>query len=202
MLISAVKRIIDAKRRANLLTSGLSLNQERMQYFPSHEKLALKAAAGAVEIRGNKKLLPIKEGVQIACYAVLQTNDIDPGSRFFNILSQAIENDMDFGFIDSEITDEQVDKFADMTKDAEIVIFAFFYRARAYKGSISISDELKSKLKKLADGKKEISLLFGNPYLSGEIESDTIINLFSDSLSSIAASVLTLSGKKVDFGVL
>lgn len=201
-LIISVKRIIDAKRKANLFTSGMVLNQEKMQYFPSHEKLALKAATGAVSINGNKELLPIKEDSQIACYAVLQTQDIDQASRFFNILSQAIENDMDFGYIDSEIKSEQINEFAEMTKDADVVIFAYFYRARAYQGSITIDEELKSKLRTLSMGKKVISLLFGNPYLEKEIESNANITLYSDSVASLAASVLALSGKKIEFDAL
>jgi len=196
-LENSVRLLIEAKRWCGLLSRIPVIDLEKTIYHPSHEKLALQAAIKSLRTSG-RNLLPIDSEQNFVGFAVVQTDDIEPGAKFFNILSQATNNDCDFGFIDSDITDEDIEILQTGIIDAELIIFAYFFRARAYTGSISLDEEFKRKLYKLVGNRPVISLLFGNPYLINELKSDVFISAFSDSLPSLAAAVLELTGKKVE----
>lgn len=183
---------------------GLFLNQYPAQanegIIIKNEKMALSAALSAVKSDGDKTILPLRDDLTIAGFAFVQ-GDLEAPSQFFKYLSQAIENDCDLGFVDDTITEAQSDDLLEQIYDADIVLFAFFYKGIAYSGSSGISDKLRKVAKKLAREKKTISLYFGNPYLFEENISDLNMYFFSDSLPSLAASVMMLSGRKEEADV-
>ncbi len=183
---------------------GLFLNQYPAQanegLIMKNEKLALHAALSAVKTEGDKTILPLREDLTIAGFAFVK-DTIDAPAQFFKYLSQALDNDCDFGFIDDSITEEQSDDFLDQIYNADIVIFAYFFKGVAYSGSAGIPEKLKKTAKKLAREKKTISLFFGNPNLFESSISDLDLYFFSDSLPSLAASVMLLSGRKEEADV-
>jgi beta-N-acetylhexosaminidase len=198
-LENSAKMIIKEKKWC-----GLFLNQYPMQvnegFLIKSEKIALTASLNAVKTEGDKTILPLREDLTVAGFAFVQ-NDIDGASQFFKYLSQAIDNDCDFGFIDDKITEKQSDELLDQIYDADLLLFAFFYKGIAYNGSSQISDKLKKVAKKLAREKKTISLFFGNPNIFDGNISDLNMYFYSDSLPSLAAAVMLLSGRKEDTDV-
>lgn len=194
-LEESVARIFEQKQWLGLFNDNLPKAEKVPdEICVNHEKLALYAAQQALEIHGDKSLVPIPENVQIAGFALLQNEEMQNPVSFFRILQQALENDLDFGFISKDIEQDDLLALKDGIKDAEIIIFAYFYRARAYHGSVTIEEELKTAIGELAKGKKVISILFGNPYLIDEIVSDTTLITYTDTLPGIAASIMELSG--------
>ncbi len=197
-LINSVKLIIDAKRWCGLMSSSPPELKEKMNYFPTHEKLALKAGVQALRTSGTD-ILPIGRNQIFAGFAIMQNEDVEPGAKFFSILSQAVDNDCDFGFIDKDLSDEDIDMLKTGIADADLIILAYFFRARAYKGSIGLDDDFKKKISRLVGNRPIVSVLFGNPYLIDELKSDAFVLAYSDSLPSIAAAVLEITGKVIDF---
>jgi beta-N-acetylhexosaminidase len=194
---NSIKKIIKEKEWCGLFEKKPKI--EKISFSSEkHEKLALKAANAALTIEGDKSLIPIKEKVIIAGFAVIQDDDIDSASMFFRILAQALDNDCDFAYIDEDISTEQLQTMKDGVKDADIIIFALFYKAKAYKGNAGVSSNLRDILNELSAGKKSVIVLFGNPYIKDEILADTFILTYSDSLPSIAASIVTLSGRQLN----
>ncbi len=205
----------DAELKAHLAASaglimkekkwcGLFLNpypvQKSEEFYIKHDKIALTAAMNGVKAEGDKTILPLRDDLTLAGFAFVQDN-IDAPAQFFKYLSQAVENDCDFGFIDETITEEQADDFLDQVYDADILIFCFFFKGVAYKGSAQLSDKLKKVARKLSREKKTISLFFGNPHIFDTNISDLNLYFFSDTLPSLAASVMMLSGRRDDSDV-
>lgn len=170
--------------------------------FPEHEKLALNAAWNSISISGLTDLLPIEEEANIAGFAFCQGDDIQPGINFFNMLAQAIQNECDFGFIDEQITFEEINSLKSRISDAKLLLFAVFYRSRAYKGSVGLPEKLNDAVNILSDGRPRIIILFGSPYISESLKPDCLIKAYSDSLPSIAAVVMKLSGRELNADII
>ncbi len=161
-------------------------------------KYALKAALETLEIKGDKSLIPVKNNQQIAGFAFLQNGNVNSATLFFQYLAQAIENDCDFGFVNKNISDSDVLAFKQGIKFAEIIILAFYFKPTPYE-SFKIPDRIIEVARKLSIGKKIILINFGNPYANIDITADLTIKTFSDSMPSMAATVIKLSGKEYNF---
>lgn len=195
IIMENIKKINGIKKRVSNNSSELGLEDK----FIQHEKIALSIAQSALELNVKKMIIPIEEDKQIAAFAILQNeNDFGQASMFYNLLSSALENNMDFGFIDENLKDEDLSGMVEGTKDADIFIFVFFFKSRAWQSEIGVSDKISRIIHKLTMGKDVINIFAGNPYLASSFESDISIKTFSDSLASLASSVLALSGRKLD----
>lgn len=191
----SVQKILEAKNWAGLfkITNDI-LDNTNLSI--EHEKLALKVAYKSIAIEGDINLLPLKEDAKFAGFAFIQDDNLEKPSLFFKILAQAVENDCDFGFIDDNITKKEINNLINSIGRVDILVFAFFYKAKAYHGSVDLPDKLRMIVDNISGKTKSVSVFFGNPYLAEKINSDLKINAFSDSLPSIAASILYLSGRK------
>jgi len=170
----------------SLPSDGEPINQE------SHAIYAIEVAKKACTIVGNKKLLPITRFNHIAGLGVLQDGDLDQGASFFRYLSQVTEQDTTFGFIDENISDTEIESLRESIEDCDILIVPIFLRAKSYKGTVGVSENLNDIIQKLRNGKPLITILFGNPYLQDTIDSDVTMLLYSDSESSLGAGAVKL----------
>ncbi len=193
-------KILKAKEWCGPFKVKESNSKETYNKFPesfqNNEKLALEIAYSGIKLTGDSNLIPIKEKIQIAGFAVIQDENIDNATQFFRLTAQAIENDCDFAFIDLNITNEDITKLRVRIIDAKLLIFAFFFKAKAYLGNAGISDKITDIIKKLSAERPTIAILFGSPYIADKIPANLYIHTFSDSLSSIAAAVLYICGRK------
>ena len=198
LIQKSAELIIKEKKWCSITDSTFSINDIKKPKFDLHEKLALSIAYSAVEIVGDKELLPLEENKNIAGFAFMQDEDLEPGIFFFRMLGQAIENDCDFAFLDDNMSDNEIDSMIEQIKSAEILIFAFFYRAKAYKSNINASQRIKEIVNKLSYNRPILAVILGNPYLKEEISANTYILTYSDSLPSIASAILALSGRNLE----
>jgi beta-N-acetylhexosaminidase len=186
-------KIIDEKKICGL--SEYRKPDFKLKSFKeAHEKLALKAAYNACGIFGDKTIIELKENENFAAFSFVLDN-IEQGSSFFRILAQATENNCDFGYIDENISLEELIEFQNGIKTAYKVIFAIFSKPTAYKSLNLQTDKINKIIEMLSDGRRNIVILFGNPYLRDEIKARATICTYSDSLPGIAATVLRLVGK-------
>lgn len=198
-LRTSSKRIIAEKRWCGLLPRQYSGFGSMNQHFTAHEKIALKAALNAVDVIGCESLLPVKDSQNIACFAILQReDDFNNASHFFNLLAQMFENNCDFGYVDLNITDEQISDFVKQTESADLILFPIFSTPRAFTGSLGASDKISHIIKALSCERSNVSILFGNPYLKNTITSDTIILVYSDSVPSLAAAALQFGERSLE----
>ena len=197
-LENAANKIIAAKRWCGLTGLLPQANPYKQSTFFEHEKLALRVAHSAIKTTGNEMLMPIPEDVQIAGFAYMQSEDLDKGTTFFQMVAQAVENDADFGFIDENITPEQIEALKEKIKGAEIVIFAFFLKRGIPAEKDNIFKNLNEAVQDLSGRRRIISIFFGNPYFDKYIKSDLTIKTYSDAISSIAATVVKLSGRSLE----
>lgn len=191
----SAEKLYNLKRKCGLIPQFALINNET-QIFNEHLKLALKIGYDAIKIEGDTSIIPIKDKLNFASFAILQKDkDLQAANRFFTMLTQAIENDCDLGFIDKDISDEDIDGYIDGIKDAELIIFPIFIKSHSYHGSVGINDNLKNAIEKLSKDKKRIIILFGSPYIKSELNYDLLISTYSDSFASLAAAVIYLSGR-------
>lgn len=191
----SVNRLYNAKRWCKLIPQYAKYN-DKSKAFVEHQKTALKAALQAVEIHGSdKNLIPIPEKDNFAVFSILQkAEDVRSATRFYTMLSGAVENDCDFSYIDETIKDEELIALQEQIKDAKFIIFNFFFRGRGY-SDLGNPEKLNNIIKKLALGRDYITIFFGDPYLADYIDSKLKIITFSDSFPSLAAAVMKVAGR-------
>ncbi len=195
-LINSYQKVYNLKRWCGLIPQ-FALQTSQSKIFLDHQKLALKVALDAIDVRGNYNLIPIDEKINFAGFAYIQRDaDLQSASRFFTMLSQATENDCDFAFINDKISNDEIDGYLEGTKDAEIIIFTVFIKSIAYSGTVQPNAEISEILTKIKSNRKAILILFGNPYIDDLVESELLIKTFSDSFASLAAAVVKLTGRE------
>ncbi len=197
-LKNSAEKIYKEKRWVGLIPqfARQELNQK---LFADHMKIALKTAYKAIEVKGDKAMLPIDEEKSFAGFAILQRDiDLRAGSRFFTMTAQALESDCDFGFLDLNVTEEQAKALHESLNDPDFLLFAFFVKGGGSVGKIRLPENVKKSLDILANGKPVVALIFGNPDLEQDIKADLYIKTYSDSLGSIAASIAEMTGRDVN----
>jgi beta-glucosidase-like glycosyl hydrolase len=166
--------------------------------FLQHEKIALQIARRAIEINAPKILTPIDESKQIAMFAFLQSDhSFKQASMFFNLMQSATEGDIDFAYINEEISHKDLVSLRTGILEADVIIFANFYRSEAYNGGIGTADKIAEIQHEIAGDISKINIFFGNPYLSESLRSDMEIKAFSDSLCSLGAVTMILTGREL-----
>ncbi len=197
-LLSA-KKLYKEKQWCGLTLPIIDIDQKDLEHYAmQHQKIALEAAEPALKFEGRQDLVPLTPDKVIAGFTFVFGEEMDKGILFFKMLAQAIDNDVHFGFLNDTITDEELLKFIEEIKFADLVIFCFFAKGKAYQKRIEISGKIKEIMSKFSKAKETITILFGNPYLSKNIDTKNIIYTYSDSLPSIAAAVMKLSGRKAN----
>ncbi len=192
----AARRIILYKRKFGLIPQYQLLEQSK-NLFINHSKMALQYAYDVIEINGDTSIIPIKENINFAGFAFVEKDkEFRAASRFFTMFAQATENDCDFAYLNLEIDDEQIEEFTEGTKDAEIVFFTIFYRAISKTELQNIFERINYIINKIAKNKKRIIINYANPSYNNYLKADLLINTFSDSFSSLAATVVKLTGRE------
>ncbi|MGI6369179.1 MAG: hypothetical protein GX372_04155 [Ignavibacteria bacterium] len=192
----SVDKIYNCKRWVKLIPQYAK--ETTTSVFIEHQKLALRAALQAVEIQneGMENFLPISEEEDFAAFSILQrAEDLQAASRFFTMLAGASENDCDFAYLDENISEDEIEAMLENIENAKFLIFALFYRRRAYAKGVENIDKLNYIIDKLAAGREYVTILFGDPYIAEAIQSKLKIMTFSDSFPSLAAAIMKLTGR-------
>ncbi|MEJ5244833.1 MAG: glycoside hydrolase family 3 protein [Bacteroidota bacterium] len=196
-VISSVRKILSLKRFCGLIPS-FAKNETKLNTWMKHTNLALRVAIKSIKSDIAESDLPIDSSKQYAAFSIIQNDyDMQAASRFFTMLAQATENDCDYGYLDTNISDEDTQKLVENIENAEFLIFAIFSKGRAYQGSIEISDKINNIIEKISNGRKKYVIIFGYPHFAKELECGNIIYCYSDSFPSIAAAIMKLTGREL-----
>lgn len=196
LALDSAERLYKEKQWCQVTLPTIDISEKNLEHYAmEHQKIALDVAEPALKIIGNKDIIPIKDDIEIAGFSFLFGEEMEKGVLFFKMLAQAIENNVHFGFINDQISTEEILKLSEETKTANLVIFSFFVKGQAYQKKVEINDRINEIMTMLSGNKDKLVILFGNPYLSKMIRSDNILFTYSDSLPSIAAAVMKLSGR-------
>jgi len=196
-VINSIRKIISLKRFCGLIP-GFARNETKLNTWMKHTNLALRAAIKTIKSDIAESELPIDNSKQYAAFSIIQNdNDMQAASRFFTMLAQATESDCDYGYLDTNISDEDIQKLVENIQNAEFLIFAIFSRGRAYQGNIEISEKLNTMLEKISNGRKKYIIIFGYPYFERKLKCENIIYCYSDSFPSIAAAIMKLTGREL-----
>jgi beta-N-acetylhexosaminidase len=191
---NSAQRILNLKEKYNVFDKLQLQNTFKINLdFP---QLALETAISSLKISGDLNLIPINEETKITGIAILQDDNIEIPSTFFNMLTSAIENEISLGFIDKNVTNRDIDDLVRDTFLTDLFIFPIFIRSKAYQGSVGIHPNLIKAIREIKGFKPAIIIFFGNPYLEEKIEAELKILTYSDSLPSMAATVVKLSGRE------
>jgi beta-glucosidase-like glycosyl hydrolase len=198
-LTQSVELIVKAKRWAGIMPQFQKENMPQ-DLFIRHPYQALKFADKALKVTGNSELIPLNESYIVSVFSLLQTSkDFDNATKFTKMLADANEFEMDFAFINEEVTQENIDEYKNMTEDAELVIFPIFVKGRTYGKTAELPAVFNYILKELSENKKSIAIIFGSPYIAEKVFSDTKILTYSDSYASLAAVVARLSNRDLNW---
>jgi beta-glucosidase-like glycosyl hydrolase len=163
----------------------------------SHALIALRAADEAISLIGNADLLPITKSTHVAAFAIVDDHSVESATTWFQAIAQGADVNIDFGYVDLSITDDECASLADGVAEADVVIFGVFGKAVAFRGELGQLTRLPQIIASLACGRPRIVVACGSPYGVDANLADTVLYTFSDTLPSIAASVLRLIGRAV-----
>ena len=163
----------------------------------AHALVALRAANAAITIVGNENLLPITSVGHVAAFAIVDDHSVESATTWFQSIAQGADVNVDFGYVDLSITDEECQSLAEGSKEADLVVFGMFGKAVAFRGSLEQLDRLPHVLQLLGGGRPRVLVVCGSPYGVESTFADAILYTYSDTLPSIAASVLRLIGRSV-----
>ena len=194
----SLERIYTAKRWTKLIPR-YTMTETNSNLFSDHLQLALKAAIQATEVFPvDSNLLPIDEEKSFSAFAIIQkSEDIQPATRFFTMLAQATENDCSVGYLDENITKEELIDMKNNTESSEFILFALYYKGRGYSNQLASPDKINKIISELSNGKEKIVIFFGDPYISDNIDADAKIVAYSDSMASLASVVMLLADRKL-----
>jgi len=198
VLIEHVKRIFAEKEWCGLSEQPLLNPPLESSVMEEHAMHALDMAKKGLRVYDPTSLLPIPETASFAAFAVLGDDSeetLAKGISLFRIMAQSLEQECDLGFINTEITIEEAQEFAETIKDVDMVILGLLMKPQSHKGTIGISPAIAQAIDIITNDKKTIAFLLGSPYLHSAISADAYVCAFSDALPSIAAAALTLSGR-------
>lgn len=161
----------------------------------AHALMALQAADGAVRLVGETSLLPITNNAHIAAFAVVDEHEMDAATAWFHYLAQATEVNIDFGYIDGTIAEEDLADLEEGIADADLIVFAFFGTAVAHRGTLSDAAAVRRAMERLKGERSSILVACGSPYGLDDLSADLKMFTYSDTTPSLAASVLRLIGR-------
>jgi len=180
-------------------SSSTYASRERIVIDQSmHALVALRAADAAIFVSGNADVIPITQYDQVAAFAVIDQAEADAATTWFQSLAKATELNIDLGFIDGTIADDDLASLQEGIKGARCVMFAFFGKAVAFRGRMDSMENIPNIMKRLAGDARIIVVACGSPYGIEELPSDLTLYTYSDTLPSLAASVMRLIGRAID----
>jgi len=163
----------------------------------AHALIALRAADEACHLVGNANLLPITTARHVAAFAIVDDHSVESATTWFQAIAQGADINIDFGYVDLSITDDECASLADGVAEADLVIFGVFGKAVAFRGELGQVTRLPHIIERLVGDRPSILVACGSPYGIEATLADTVLYTFSDTLPSIAASVLRLIGRAV-----
>lgn len=199
LLIKSCELIISAKRWCGIMPQYHRENLNA-NLFTEHPYKALKYAYNGMKISGDESIIPLKDVQSIASFALLQKSDyFDKASQFMKMLSDATDFNIDFAYLDENVEPESIEEFNTQIQESELVIFPIFFKNHTYANTADFPETLKNAIDILSVGKKTMLIFFGSPYYENELDADTKIFTYSDSYASLAAVVVKLSGRSIDW---
>lgn len=153
----------------------------------------------AIETTDKGRLLPMDENIPMAGFALTDSEELTNETLFFRMLSQAIENDCDLGFLDMNITDDEIRILSESISNAELILFAIFLKPSDFEDVQSEIQRIKSILKKLSKDKKTMIIFFSKAPEYNSFSADTIIRTTDSTEASLAAAIFVLCGRKPEF---
>ena len=190
-LNAAVARIALAKQQAGVGKQRVPIVVDQQQ----HAMIALKAASAALRMQGDEGLLPILQHKQVAAFAIIGETDEDAATTWFHYLAQSTELDIDFAFLNTLISPSDLQAMVDGVADATLVIIALFGKAVAFQQGIGDRTRLPEIISELSAERPTILVVCGSPYGLQNVASSLIIHAFSETVPSLAATVLRLVGR-------
>lgn len=134
------------------------------------------------------------EEVKIAAFSVMTNDNLDNDVLFFRYLAQAFTADMDFGFIDENITPHDIDAIKSGITGADIVLFIILFNE---KSKTSLHRDIISVIKDFTESKKSIIVTNSDIDITTSDPTNLLLILQDTSEDSLASVIVKLSGKKL-----
>ncbi|MGH7501061.1 MAG: glycoside hydrolase family 3 N-terminal domain-containing protein [Longimicrobiales bacterium] len=163
---ASVRRILEAKARAGLHLAR-TVDVSRIPAIvgsPEHVAIAERAADRSITLaRDRNAFLPLRDR-DLA--VVLYRDASEPlAGRTFIAGLDSINQILSTTVLDPSLDPRGFEAAKQSFLEADIVVFALFIRAGAYRGSLAVPDSLAALIEETARDRPVIVVSFGNPYL-------------------------------------
>ncbi|GEM_PF-4761882 len=147
-----------------------------------------------IKLEGERDLLPLKEDVKIAAFAIIKSDDLENEVLFFRYLAQAFIADIDFGFINENITPHDIEAIKSGILESDVVIFLILFPS---KSAQSLNNDLLPVLSDFSEKKKCIIVSNASLEILPANSSNLLLLLQDTSEKSLVSAIVELSGKSI-----
>jgi hypothetical protein len=147
-----------------------------------------------IKVIGNENQLPLSEDVKIAAFSVMTNDNLDSAVLFFRYLAQAFTGDIDFGFIDENITEHDIEAMKSGIVAADVVLFVIFFNENSSK---SLNKSIIPVIENFTGNKKSIFITNSDIGISTSNTENLILMLEDSDEESLVSTIVKLSGKKL-----
>lgn len=146
-----------------------------------------------LNIIDNGNVLPIEQDANIAAFAIIVDDNLDTPASFFNFLAQSFTGDIDFGFIDESLNDNDADALQSGITKAEIVIFLLLSK----KDIQIIEPNMIKNIEQFTENK--LSIFVTNQKFEQYYDLfSTVVRIPNIETDSLASAIIKISGKSID----
>lgn len=184
-------KIIEAKEKLQLFEDNTYPAYDR----DLHLDTSLQIATNALQIKGDRSFLPMKEEDSFLYVGILiGEQDLSVQTNFATVLTSMTINDCDSIFINDNIGEKDIEFIEDTARNNDVVIFGLIQGPHSYKKREKLSEKLTKIINRVACKTNSVCLCFGSYDLSEEIKTDTVIRTLSDTNVSYTAACSILTG--------
>jgi uncharacterized protein YlzI (FlbEa/FlbD family) len=145
-----------------------------------------------IEIYDPNNLLPLSDDLQIACFGIPVSEELDDYINVFGYIAQAFKGDIDFGFIDSEISKTDLEIISNSIINSDLVFFILI--ANSDNNDVFDFERYHDVFRDLSNGKK-IVFISNIGSVVDKIQSDIKITIKDSTEDSLASVIINILGK-------
>jgi beta-glucosidase-like glycosyl hydrolase len=159
--------------------------------LPEELSYALRAAWAAVEVAGDKSLVPLPEHGHVVLFSCLPEERLELATLFFRLFAQHSRCPCDMAYVDARLTPEEEGRLLAQTDGATHAVVALFAPPRV---APAVWQRWYGFLQNCAALMPTVAVLLGNPFVPLPESVAATVRTYSDTEPSVVAAALLLAG--------
>ncbi len=190
-------RLSQSEQRWTALRSSIDVNHAQSTPVDNNTAafVALRAARNAMDVRGRGTAIDVRQYRNAVMLAAIHEADTETATTFFRYVAQSVENDIDFGFIDGTMTDEDLELLTASIGQVDALYVVFVSRPTAGRNPVPGRNQLPRIVTALRGDRPLIIVHLGDEGIHTDVLADAYVVTYSETDPSLAAAALRCAGR-------